>query len=102
MVKDLWADKLATLEHDVTDLIHERSKCARAEDRETADYCLMPDGRVRASSKYVTEQLPVTNDGRRIAEVMHRLDWTRTKRRYAGKQIRGYARDIKTPETAES
>ena len=32
---------------------------------------------------------------------MHRLDWTRTKRRYAGKQIRGYARDIKTPETAE-
>jgi hypothetical protein len=67
-----------------------------------ADYCRLPGGGVWVSSKYVTEQLPVTNDGRRIAEVMHRLGWTRTKRRYAGKQIRGYARDVKTAETAQS
>ena len=92
VVNDLWADKLATLDHDVINLT------GRTKDRETADYCRMPDGGV-----YVIEQLAVvTNDGRRIAEVMHRLGWTRTKRRYAGKQIRGYARSIKTPETAQS
>jgi hypothetical protein len=96
VVKDLWADKLATLDHDVINFI------SRSEDRETADYCRLPDGRVWVSSKYVTEQLPVTNDGRRIAEVMHKLGWARAKRRYAGKQIRGYARDIETAETAES
>lgn len=96
VVKDLWADKLATLDHDVINLT------GRTKDRETADYCRMPDGGVWVSSKYVTEQLPVTNDGRRIAEVMRSLGWTRSKRRYAGKQIRGYARDIKTVETAQS
>ena len=102
VVKDLWADKLATLDREVIDLIDEQNKRSRSEDRETADYCRLADGRLWVSSKYVTEQLPVTNDGRRIAEVMHKLGWARAKRRYAGKQIRGYARDIETAETAES
>jgi hypothetical protein len=87
-VSDPWGDKLATLD---TELVRSW-KHLTTKEREEANY-YVTDSEVWLSAGELYGRLPPTNDARRIASLMSKLGWTRTKdRRLRGMQLRGFAR----------